>query len=301
MMDLTLFNKYKFNFDNIDEKEIKELLSKEINNYNDNSNHEYIRLLCGYLACISDDRSLIKEAKAINMDLGTLIDSLWISGDKKYIQEEFKLYYSNYYKEDKLSNKYFEKELPSGYRLAKYINAKDLRFGIIMNLVALAVIVVVMVIACLFAYSNDLELILEDVDDLLLYYVLTMGGIVLYIILHELTHGFVYKLLTKEKLTFGFSWSCAYCGVPNIYTYRKTAVLALVAPLVLFSIILLVLMLVFFKINVIIYLILSFIFGLHLGGCSGDIYGFLLFMFKYKNPNTLMKDTGPEQYFYVRD
>lgn len=197
-----------------------------------------------------------------------------------------------------MTKKYFEYGLPEGYRLDKYINAKNIGFGIIMNLVALVVIIIVMVVACMFVSFNDLDIVVEDI---LGYYGLAIGGIVLYIVLHELTHGFVYKVLTKQKLTYGFSWSCAYCGVPNVYTYRKTAILALIAPLVLFSIILFTLMLVFLKINVIIYLILSFIFGLHLGGCSGDIYGFLLFMFKYKNPNTLMRDTGPEQYFYVRD
>lgn len=197
-----------------------------------------------------------------------------------------------------MDNKNFESDLPLGYKEDKHINAKNLSFGIIMNLIALVILIIVVFIACLFipTFDNIDKLLVENIW---LYYLVLFGGMFGYIILHELVHGIAYKAMTKEKLTFGFSWSCAYCGVPNIYTYRKTAIIALVAPLITFTIILITLMLVFFKIDVIIYLILSLIFGLHLGGCSGDIYGFLLFMFKYRDPKTLMRDTGPEQFFYV--
>lgn len=194
----------------------------------------------------------------------------------------------------------FERELPAGYKEAKYLNAKNFKFGIIMNLIAFVVMILVVRIALLFidSFEGIAELFIENIW---IYYLVFIGGMIGYIVLHELVHGIVYKLLTKEKLTFGFSWSCAYCGVPNIYTYRKTAILALIAPLITFTFILFPLMLVFLKIDVIIYLILSFIFGLHLGGCSGDIYGFLLFMFKYRDPKTLMRDTGPEQFFYIKE
>lgn len=199
-----------------------------------------------------------------------------------------------------MDNKNFESDLPLGYKEDKHINAKNLSFGIIMNLIALVILILVVFIACLFipTFDNIDKLLAENIW---LYYLVLFGGMFGYIILHELVHGIAYKAMTKEKLTFGFSWSCAYCGVPNIYTYRKTAIIALVAPLITFTIILITLMLVFFKIDVIIYLILSLIFGLHLGGCSGDIYGFLLFMFKYRDPKTLMRDTGPEQFFYVKE
>ena len=50
-----------------------------------------------------------------------------------------------------------------------------------------------------------------------------------------------------------------------------------------------------------IFLIFAFIFGLHLGGCSGDLYVTYLFLTKFKNKKVLMRDTGPEQFFYVPD
>ena len=51
-------------------------------------------------------------------------------------------------------NKNFERELPEGYKQALYINAKDKKFGIIFNMIALAIMVIVMVIANLPLYIN---------------------------------------------------------------------------------------------------------------------------------------------------
>jgi len=42
-----------------------------------------------------------------------------------------------------------------------------------------------------------------------------------------------------------------------------------------------------------------FIFALHLGGCSGDIYITYLLLKKYRDPRTLMNDTGPKMTLYV--
>ena len=119
------------------------------------------------------------------------------------------------------------------------------------------------------------------------------------IVLHELVHGIAYKTLTGEKLTFGISWSCAYCGVPNIYTYRKTAIISVMAPLVVFSVLFVIALAILYSISPLYYLAVAFVFGMHLGGCSGDIYVLYLLLTKFKNKKTLMRDTGPEQFFYI--
>ena len=43
---------------------------------------------------------------------------------------------------------------------------------------------------------------------------------VLYMVLHELTHGLFYKIFTHEKLKFGMTLTVAYCGIPRIYTKK---------------------------------------------------------------------------------
>jgi hypothetical protein len=40
---------------------------------------------------------------------------------------------------------------------------------------------------------------------------------------------------------------------------------------------------------------------MHLGGCVGDDYVTLLFLFKFKDKTTLVQDTGPKQTIYVKE
>jgi hypothetical protein len=198
----------------------------------------------------------------------------------------------------------FEKELPSGYRQALYINAKSAKFGIIFNLIALAVLVAVIAFAVVSIklsrrpMTNILEM---DPLELLIADVVFLFVMVAYIVLHELVHGAVYKAMTGEKLTFGMSWSCAFCGVPNIFTYRKTALLAVVAPFAVFTLLFIPILILLYFVSPLYYLLAAVIFGMHLGGCSGDLYVLYLLTVKFKDRKTLMRDTGPEQFFYVYD
>ena len=194
----------------------------------------------------------------------------------------------------------FERELPQGYRQVFYLNAKSVKVGVILNLVAIAVLAVIMMIAvvALALLADEYKLDTDPVRALIALWVFLLAMIA-YIVLHELVHGIAYKSLTGEKLTFGLSWSCAFCGVPKVYTYRKTALIALVSPLIVFSVVLIALTVALYFVSPIYYLMSAFLFGLHLGGCCGDIYVTLLFLFKFKDKRTLMRDTGPEQFFYV--
>jgi hypothetical protein len=139
-----------------------------------------------------------------------------------------------------------------------------------------------------------------DLTRYIVTYAIFMVSMILYIVLHELAHGTLYKLMTGEKLTYGFSWSCAFCGVPNIYTYRRCALSALLAPLVIFTVIFVPILVFLSYANLLYYIGFSFIFAMHLGGCIGDGYlAFLLFT-RYKDADVLMRDLGPEQFIYVR-
>ena len=195
--------------------------------------------------------------------------------------------------------KNFERELPDGYRVSLHINAKAAKFGIIFNAIALVILAVVMVLACLPLSGRWGEVFDVDPITMLIAYAVFIVADIAYIVLHELVHGAAYKLLTGEKLTFGMSWSCAYCGVPNIFVYRKAALIAVAAPLVLFTLIFLPLTVWLYFTSPIYYLIFAMTFGLHLGGCSGDCYVILLLLFKFKDERMLLRDTGPEQFFFL--
>ncbi|MBQ8772173.1 MAG: DUF3267 domain-containing protein [Clostridia bacterium] len=194
--------------------------------------------------------------------------------------------------------KHYELELPQGYKEAQVIDAKDTKFGVIMNLVALAVMVLAVTIGCLIL-KPTWEQLEQDVTSkgFIWHMLIFLLAMVVYIVLHELVHGAAYKLLTKQKLTFGLTLTVAYCGVPNIYVYRKAALISLLAPFVVFlpvfTALIFVVSLTFDK------LLACYMLGMHIGGCSGDLYDTILYLFKYKSPKTLMRDTGPKQTFYV--
>ena len=192
----------------------------------------------------------------------------------------------------------FEKELPEGYRQVLHINAKNASFGIIFNLIAFAVLAIVMVLAVVSLKIGDRLSAFTISHDHLFIGCL---GMVVYMVLHELLHGVAYKARTKERLTFGLSWSCAFCGVPNIFTYRKTAMIAVVAPFALFTLIFIPLLVLTYLTDPAYYLVAALLFGLHFGGCSGDLYVLYLLTFRFKDKKALMRDTGPEQFFYLPD
>ncbi len=196
----------------------------------------------------------------------------------------------------------FERMLPSGYKQALHINAKTVKIGIIFNLIALVVFALVIAAAYFSLYLDDKRLvdILKTEYPLVAYFVFIVV-LIGYIVLHELVHGIAYKILTGERLTFGISWSCAFCGVPNIFTYRRTAIISIVSPFAVFTLLFIPILVLLYFISPLYYLMAASIFGLHLGGCSGDLYVLFLLVTKFKDKKTLMRDTGPEQFLYIPD
>ena len=188
----------------------------------------------------------------------------------------------------------FESSLPEGYREAYHIDAKDKRTGLKLTLGSLAIFVPV--VALLFLGADFSEF---DSDRMLLYDVAWLAAAAVYLVLHELTHGAVYKAMTGQKLTFGLTWSAAFCGVPKIYTYRRTALASLVAPLTVFTIILLPLTILLRAVDTGWYLVCGLVFAIHISGCVGDMYVTRLFLTRFRDPRTLMRDTGPAQWMYV--
>ena len=187
----------------------------------------------------------------------------------------------------------FERAIPEGYREIYHIDAANKKTGLLLTLGSL------LIAACLiFFFFLSIDSLSIDLRNLMKYNLVFLVVMLAYVILHELTHGAVYKALTKEKLRFGITWSAAFCGVPDIYTYRDTALKSLGAPLVLFSVILIPLLIWLYRVDAGWYLVAGLIFSLHISGCIGDLYMTALFLTKFKDPATLMRDTGPEQWIY---
>ena len=196
--------------------------------------------------------------------------------------------------------KNYELDLPQGYIPVKTIDAKSdkkvmILFTLISGLVAVGAVVVAWLCLGLTA-NNWMDRLIGD-GATYWHNFAFIGATFVYVILHELTHGIVYKAMTKQKLTFGLTLTVAYCGVPNIYVYRKAALLAVIAPFVVFLPIFTVLP--FLMTEPIDVLWCALLWGMHVGGCVGDLYNTFLYLFKFRDQKTLMRDTGPVQTFYI--
>ena len=127
--------------------------------------------------------------------------------------------------------KTYETDLPDGYRSAYVINAADNKTGLLLNAVAGGIMILVAALCLWILWPLDFSEGFGYVRVLAL-----SVSMLVYLVLHELVHGAAYKLLTKQKLTFGITLTVAFCGVPQIYVYRKTALISLLAPFVTFTI-----------------------------------------------------------------
>jgi len=194
--------------------------------------------------------------------------------------------------------KNYETELSENYKLVYTIDANNKKVGVVLNLIALAVILVSVVIACVIIRLDFSLLFNEEVGLAnIIRFAVFIAVMIVYIILHELVHGAAYKIMTKRKLTFGLTFTVAFCGVPDIYVYRKTALIAVLAPFAVFLPIFTALP--FLLSDPIEKVLASFLWGMHVGGCSGDLWVAGVLLFKLRDKSVLMNDTGPKQTFYA--
>lgn len=197
--------------------------------------------------------------------------------------------------------KNFERELPEGYIPVKTVDAKsDKKTVVWLSVLSLLVMIPALLIPLAIFWIGGKKPG-GSTEGLFLASLLVLVGMAVYMILHELVHGAVYKRLTGEKLTYGLSLTCAYCGVPHIYTYRKAALKAVIAPFAVFSVIFIAAMAVTYFVSPGAYLALTFLFAMHISGCSGDLYVAYLLTAKYKDDSVLMNDTGPKMTIYMSE
>ena len=172
---------------------------------------------------------------------------------------------------------------------------------LLLNLAAVAVF-------CIVAFSLVLPLLLPGFsarqalpkEQRWILWLIFPLGYLAYIVLHELAHGVAYRALTGEKLTYGFTLSVAFCGVPHIYVSRKTSLIASATPLVVFGILLGGAAAVLFFYDTVLYMVVAWFLSAHLCGCVGDLWVISTLLFRLRDPETLVRDTGPKQTFLIK-
>ena len=194
---------------------------------------------------------------------------------------------------------YFYKRLPEGYEEDRVIDAKYKSTAIKFNLVGILIIIAVLAVCTVIkAFGTADGTYSFDLKQMIVCLAIIAGGSLVYMVLHELVHGLFYKIFTREKLTFGLSLSCAYCGVPDLYLTKTAMLVTVIAPFALFTVFFIPIMVI---VDELLYFIaIAFLFASHVGGCVGDLYVFSIIIFKYKGVELLMNDTGPKQTFYVK-
>lgn len=197
----------------------------------------------------------------------------------------------------KEKTKYYYLDLPNGYVAKKTIDAKAKKTAILFTLFSFVILVVV-IIVLLLTRKVDFDLFFSDGSKLLLADIALIISMVLYIIIHELTHGIGYKIFTREKLKFGITISCAFCGVPNSYVKKWPAFITTVLPFFTYSCILFPLY--YLTSSVYVQVVSGFVLALHLSGCIGDLTVASYLLFK-ADKSTLVNDDGAKQVFYEYD
>lgn len=192
----------------------------------------------------------------------------------------------------------YESALPDGYRLVYSIDFKERRIALRFGVIGIAILAVTMLLCSLRLVGQPLRNFALSGAEFYIGYAVFFAAMVVYLVLHELTHGLFYKIFTGRKLTFGISLSCAYCGVPDVYLYRPYALIGALAPFVIFSGVFLGLLVYTYFLHPMAYLAAAFMLGMHLSGCLGDLYIAYLLL-KMRTPALLMRDTGASQFFYL--
>ncbi|MCQ2770379.1 MAG: DUF3267 domain-containing protein [Clostridia bacterium] len=196
----------------------------------------------------------------------------------------------------KLKKDNFYYELPEGYVPVKTIDATKPKTAVIFTILSFVITIIALIPFA--PISEEAFNSIEETTDILVPTIILLVGLITYIVFHELTHGLFYKIFTGEKLTYGFTLTVAYCGVPKLYVKRIPMVVTTLAPFVVFSIIFLAPLI--FISNPLYIIVFGALFAVHAGGCIGDIYDAILLIFKYNDSSTIVNDTGPKQTIYSR-
>lgn len=193
------------------------------------------------------------------------------------------------------SSLYFEeismencKTLPAGYREIFKINLqKDKKTAVLINAMALVIMILMLIPAFLTADVSNVFSVFT-----MPHCTVLIGGMILYLILHELVHGIFMKKFSGVKPKYGFTGLYAYAG-SSAYFNRKCYIIIALAPVVIWGIVLAVLQICLCGIWA---WIIYFIQIANISGAAGDIY--VTCKMSRMPENILVNDTGIEMTIY---
>lgn len=128
--------------------------------------------------------------------------------------------------------------LPEGYKQILNIDlSKDKKLALLVNVMAILIGVLMAVPMNFYLPITTLFSFEKGVGDYFLRFGVLVFGTILYIILHEFTHGITMKMCGTKKIKYGFTGLYAFANSNDYYGKRNYIIIAL-APVVVWGIIL---------------------------------------------------------------
>lgn len=184
-----------------------------------------------------------------------------------------------------------EKHLPQGYKEIGHGDfSKVSTGGFLEDLKTVLPGLILIVAGCVVVRPNWMQC---------LFSLLTFAVCVYpYFSLHEMTHAVVYMAASGEKAKVRFVKGGAYCALPDLYVYGRTAIACTAAPLVVFSALFAALSVWFLFLGHWLVLPASALLAFHLLGCRSDVH-LLKEIHKIRDARLLVLDRGNEQWLYM--
>ena len=187
-------------------------------------------------------------------------------------------------------------ELPEGYREIYAVDLqKNRKMMLALNGAGLLLTLLMVIPACILVPISTLFSMEEGFLAYALRFAVLIGGSILYIVLHELTHAAVMRMYGARKVRFGYTGVYAFAGSEQDYFDRFAYVQIALAPLIVWGLVLTVL-------NLLLptawFWAIYFIQITNVSGAVGDLFVTLRFS---KLPRDIrIKDTGVAMTVYSK-
>lgn len=187
------------------------------------------------------------------------------------------------------------KRLPEGYELLRSIDLqKDRRLALLVNGLALFIAVVMVLTALPFVPFSTFVSIHTPTTADVVRPLLLLPALLVYVVTHELIHGFYMKRFSGVKAKYGFTGLYAYAGSKAYFDRRSYLIISL-APVVLWGALLMILN---FALPVTWFWFMYIIQIMNLSGAAGDFY---ISVYMSRLPRTiLIQDSGVSMDIYAR-
>ncbi len=176
-------------------------------------------------------------------------------------------------------------ELNDNYKEIQYIDFNKKKYLISFN-------ILIIIFTFLFFYTLRISMCpLFSIKSIIVLVIL----LYVFMLLHELIHGFFIKVFSKKKAIYNFTFFYASAGAKDRYFDKSSYIIIALAPVIILSIILL---LILNNVSVEYYNAMLLLFALNFSGAIGDLYISLITLLKPKD--TFILDEGESMHFYTK-